>query len=68
MEAFAKVLLKIATEDPEVLRNAPESTPISRPDEVLAAKSPVLKWTPTPTVQPEAKERQTVASGQVSFI
>ncbi len=46
LEAFAEVLLKIATEDPELLRNAPESTPISRPDEVLAAKSPVLKWTP----------------------
>ena len=68
LEAFAEVLLKIATEDPEMLRNAPESTPISRPDEVMAAKAPVLKWTPTATVHPGAKERQPVTSGQASFI
>ena len=68
LEAFAEVLLKIAGEDPEMLRNAPDSTPISRPDEVLAAKQPVLKWTPTESTQPDAKERQPVASGQASFI
>ncbi len=68
LEAFAEVLLAIAAEDPEMLRNAPQTTPISRPDEVLAAKSPVLKWTPTAAVQPAAKEPQPVASGQASFI
>jgi glycine dehydrogenase subunit 2 len=38
--------LAIAAEDPEVLRHAPRSTPITRPDEVAAAKTPVLKWQP----------------------
>jgi glycine dehydrogenase subunit 2 len=47
LEAFAEVLLKIANEDPAMLHEAPHSTPVSRPDEVKAAKSPVLKWTPT---------------------
>jgi glycine dehydrogenase subunit 2 len=46
LEAFARVLLTIATEDPQLLHEAPHATPISRPDEVKAAKSPVLKWTP----------------------
>jgi glycine dehydrogenase subunit 2 len=45
LEAFAQVLLKIATEDPQMLHDAPHTTPISRPDEVKAAKTPVLKWT-----------------------
>jgi glycine dehydrogenase subunit 2 len=47
LEAFAKVLLAIAQDDPETLHNAPLSTPISRPDEVRAARTPVLKWTPS---------------------
>ena len=46
LEAFAAALLAIAAEDPEILHAAPSTTPVSRPDEVLAAKSPVLKWTP----------------------
>jgi glycine dehydrogenase subunit 2 len=44
LEAFAKVLKQIAREDPEMLHLAPHNTPISRPDEVKAAKSPVLAW------------------------
>ncbi len=44
IEAFASVLRSIAQEDPAMLHDAPHSTPISRPDEVKAAKSPVLKW------------------------
>jgi len=48
LEAFAAALLAIADEDPQVLHDAPSTPPISRPDEVLAAKSPVLKWVPTP--------------------
>jgi glycine dehydrogenase subunit 2 len=46
IEAFAQTLIKIAGEDPSVLHDAPSTTPISRPDEVRAAKSPILKWTP----------------------
>jgi len=44
LEAFAKALLQIAAEDPQLLHGAPHSTPISRPDEVKAARTPVLKW------------------------
>ena len=44
LEAFAKVLLAIAAEDPEILHEAPAETPISRPDEVAAARTPVLGW------------------------
>ena len=47
LEHFASVLLKIADEDPQVLHDAPSTTPISRPDEVAAARTPVLKWTPS---------------------
>jgi glycine dehydrogenase subunit 2 len=46
LEAFANVLLKIAEEDPQVLHDAPINTPINRPDEVKAAKQPVLRWQP----------------------
>ena len=44
LETFAQVLRAIAEEDPALLHDAPHSTPISRPDEVKAAKAPVLKW------------------------
>jgi glycine dehydrogenase subunit 2 len=46
LEAFAKVLRVIAGEDPALLHDAPHTTPISRPDEVKAAKNPVLRWKP----------------------
>jgi glycine dehydrogenase subunit 2 len=47
LEAFAAALRAIAGEDPAFLHDAPHSTPISRPDEVKAAKTPVLRWKPT---------------------
>jgi glycine dehydrogenase subunit 2 len=46
LEAFAQVLRRIAAEDPAFLHDAPHNTPISRPDEVKAAKTPVLRWKP----------------------
>jgi glycine dehydrogenase subunit 2 len=46
LESFARALLAIADEDPELLHSAPHLTPISRPDEVAAARSPVLRWRP----------------------
>ncbi len=46
IEVFARVLCSIGQEDPSMLHDAPHTTPISRPDEVKAAKSPVLKWKP----------------------
>lgn len=43
LDAFADVLRKILTEDPEVLKGAPHSTEINRPDDVRAARQPVLR-------------------------
>jgi len=44
LEAFARVLLAIAEEDSALLHEAPHLTPISRPDEVAAARTPILRW------------------------
>ena len=44
LDRFADVLIKIADEDAEFLHNAPHTLPISRPDEVKAAKEPVLRF------------------------
>ncbi len=44
LDAFADTLLKIKEEDPELLRTAPHTHVVSRPDEVKAAKDPVLRW------------------------
>ncbi|QEH32661.1 putative glycine dehydrogenase (decarboxylating) subunit 2 [Aquisphaera giovannonii] len=46
LDAFARALRAIASEDPQLLHDAPVSTPVSRLDEVKAAKTPILKWTP----------------------
>ncbi len=46
LEAFARALRQITTEDPGMLHDAPHTTPVSRLDEVKAAKTPVLKWLP----------------------
>jgi glycine dehydrogenase subunit 2 len=49
LEGFAQALRQIAGEDAEFLHNAPHSLDISRPDEVQAAKEPILRWTvPSP--------------------
>jgi glycine dehydrogenase subunit 2 len=44
LDAFADALLKIIEEDAVYLQKAPHTLPISRPDEVKAAKEPVLRW------------------------
>jgi glycine dehydrogenase subunit 2 len=44
LDAFAATLLKIVAEDAEFLQKAPHTLPISRPDEVKAAKEPILRW------------------------
>jgi glycine dehydrogenase subunit 2 len=51
LDRFAEVLLKIAEEDAELLHAAPHTLPISRPDEVKAAKEPILRWTPPAAVR-----------------
>jgi glycine dehydrogenase subunit 2 len=49
LDAFADTLLKIAREDPDFLHQAPHALTISRPDEVKAAKEPILRWRPDTT-------------------
>ena len=44
LDAFAAALERIRHEDPELLRRAPLNTPVNRPDEVAAARRPVLRW------------------------
>ena len=46
LDAFAETMLRIRTEDPDFLHNAPHTLRISRPDEVRAAKEPILRWNP----------------------
>jgi len=44
LDAFAATLREIVEEPAELLHDAPHSTPICRPDEVTAARKPVLRW------------------------
>ena len=44
LDAFADALITIIGEDPDFLHHAPHTMPISRPDEVRAAKEPILRW------------------------
>jgi len=47
LDAFADAIHKIVTEDPKSLHEAPHSTLVSRPDDVKAARKPILKWEPS---------------------
>ena len=42
-DAIAAILREAASEDPEIARNAPYTTPVRRLDEVAAAKHPVIR-------------------------
>jgi glycine dehydrogenase subunit 2 len=44
LDAFADAMLAIRGEDPAFLHDAPHTLGISRPDEVKAAKEPILRW------------------------
>ena len=44
LDAFADAVAAILAEDPEVVRTAPHNTSVSRVDEVLAAREPILSW------------------------
>lgn len=46
LDAFAETLFRVTEEDAELLHDAPHSTAISRPDEVRAARQPVLVYQP----------------------
>jgi glycine dehydrogenase subunit 2 len=44
LDAFAETLFRVLEENPDLLHDAPHTTPISRPDEVRAARQPILTW------------------------
>lgn len=44
LDAFAEALFRITEESLEWLQDAPHSTVISRPDEVQAARKPLVRW------------------------
>ena len=47
LDAFAETMLSIAKEaeeNPDLVKESPKNTPVTRLDEVTAAKRPVVKW------------------------
>jgi glycine dehydrogenase subunit 2 len=46
LDAFAETLFRITEEPANYLHEAPHSTPQSRPDEVRAARNPIMSWPP----------------------
>lgn len=46
LDAFAAVIDQILTEDAATLKQAPVTLTVSRPNDVQAARQPVLRWTP----------------------
>ena len=54
LDAFADALRQIVQEDAAYLHQAPHSLPISRPDEVRAARDPVLRWQPANSALPSS--------------
>jgi glycine dehydrogenase subunit 2 len=46
LDAFAETLFRITEEPADYLHEAPHSTLQSRPDEVRAARNPIMSWPP----------------------
>ncbi len=46
LDAFAEALFRVTEESAELLHDAPHTTAVSRPEEVAAARNPILRWTP----------------------
>lgn len=44
LDAFAETLIRLTEQAPDALHDAPGRAPVSRPDEVQAARKPVLRW------------------------
>jgi glycine dehydrogenase subunit 2 len=44
LDAFAEALFRITEESAESLHDAPTSTLVRRPNEVQAARNPIVKW------------------------
>ena len=66
LDAFADALIAIAREareTPDLVREAPHTTPVRRLDEVTAARQPNLRWRPGPTPAPGAGPASPRAAG-----
>jgi glycine dehydrogenase subunit 2 len=49
LDEFCESMIRIAREaesNPEMIREAPVTTPVRRLDQTLAARQPKLRWTP----------------------
>jgi glycine dehydrogenase subunit 2 len=44
LDKYVETLIKIADEDPEIVKDAPNNTPVNRVDEVGATKNQILTW------------------------
>ena len=44
LDKYIQTLIKIANEKPDIVKNAPNNTPVKRLDDVGATKNPVLTW------------------------
>ena len=44
LNKYINALIKIADENPELLKNAPNNCPVKRVDDVGATKNPILSW------------------------
>ena len=44
LDSYIDALIRIADEEPDVVKNAPVNTSVKRVDEVGATKTPVLTW------------------------
>jgi len=44
IDSYVEALINIASEDPEIVKEAPVNTPVKRVDDVSASKNPILTW------------------------
>jgi glycine dehydrogenase subunit 2 len=44
LDAFAEALFRITEETGDLIHGAPHSTRVSRPDDVTAARKPIVRW------------------------
>ncbi len=44
LDRYVDALIKISDEKPEIVKNAPNNTPVKRVDDVGATKKPILTW------------------------
>ena len=65
LDAFADALIRIRDEDADFLHDAPHELALSRPDEVKAAKEPVLRWKARRNNQERGRENEELSAGFV---